>query len=103
MVLFPAGLTKSAEKKKNDPPQTLSVLYKTQKTKSETVLCAIGWGERPETSEDLSFSFVLPLEVISLVVFVGYSVTYALHIAHNYNQARWLRFVLGGKTARGLV
>jgi len=27
-----------------------------------------------------------PIEVISLVVFVGYSVTYALHIAHNYNQ-----------------
>ena len=27
-------------------------------------------------------------EVISLVVFVGYSVTYALHIAHNYNQMR---------------
>jgi hypothetical protein len=26
-------------------------------------------------------------QVISLVVFVGYSVTYALHIAHNYNQA----------------
>ena len=26
-------------------------------------------------------------EVIALVVFVGYSVTYALHIAHNYNQA----------------
>ncbi|CAE7657221.1 unnamed protein product [Symbiodinium sp. KB8] len=25
-------------------------------------------------------------EVIALVVFVGYSVTYALHIAHNYNQ-----------------
>jgi len=29
-----------------------------------------------------------PIEVISLVVFVGYSVTYALHIAHNYNQMR---------------
>lgn len=28
-----------------------------------------------------------PIEVISLVVFVGYSVTYALHIAHNYNHA----------------
>lgn len=27
-----------------------------------------------------------PIEVIALVVFVGYSVTYALHIAHNYNQ-----------------
>jgi len=27
-----------------------------------------------------------PIEVISLVVFVGYSVTYALHIAHNYNE-----------------
>jgi len=27
-----------------------------------------------------------PIEVISLVIFVGYSVTYALHIAHNYNQ-----------------
>ncbi|CAE7380889.1 unnamed protein product [Symbiodinium natans] len=26
-----------------------------------------------------------PIEVIALVVFVGYSVTYALHIAHNYN------------------
>lgn len=26
-------------------------------------------------------------QVISLVIFVGYSVTYALHIAHNYNQA----------------
>merc|ERR1719199_1336963 len=25
-----------------------------------------------------------PIEVISLVVFVGYSVTYSLHIAHNY-------------------
>jgi hypothetical protein len=27
------------------------------------------------------------IEVISLVVFVGYAVTYALHIAHNYNEA----------------
>eukprot|EP00747_Dinoflagellata_sp_TGD_P008907 gnl/TRDRNA2_/TRDRNA2_118505_c0_seq1.p1 gnl/TRDRNA2_/TRDRNA2_118505_c0~~gnl/TRDRNA2_/TRDRNA2_118505_c0_seq1.p1 ORF type:complete len:253 (+),score=32.33 gnl/TRDRNA2_/TRDRNA2_118505_c0_seq1:24-761(+) len=27
-----------------------------------------------------------PVEVISLVVFVGYSVTYALHIAHNYSE-----------------
>lgn len=26
------------------------------------------------------------IEVISLVVFVGYAVTYALHIAHNYNE-----------------
>ena len=30
---------------------------------------------------------MLVTQVISLVVFVGYSVTYALHIAHNYNQA----------------
>jgi len=29
-----------------------------------------------------------PVEVISLVVFVGYSVTYALHIAHSYSEAR---------------
>lgn len=28
------------------------------------------------------------IEVISLVVFVGYAVTYALHIAHNYNEAQ---------------
>jgi predicted RND superfamily exporter protein len=28
------------------------------------------------------------IEVISLVVFVGYSVTYSLHIAHNYSEAR---------------
>ena len=27
-------------------------------------------------------------QVISLVVFVGYSVTYALHIAHDYSEAK---------------
>eukprot|EP00929_Paragymnodinium_shiwhaense_P052509 TRINITY_DN26305_c0_g1_i1.p1 TRINITY_DN26305_c0_g1~~TRINITY_DN26305_c0_g1_i1.p1 ORF type:complete len:1264 (+),score=242.41 TRINITY_DN26305_c0_g1_i1:417-4208(+) len=27
-----------------------------------------------------------PIEVVSLIIFVGYSVTYALHIAHNYNE-----------------
>jgi len=29
-----------------------------------------------------------PVEVISLVVFVGYSVTYSLHIAHNYAEVK---------------
>jgi len=29
-----------------------------------------------------------PIEVLSLVIFVGYSVTYVLHIAHSYNEAR---------------
>lgn len=29
-----------------------------------------------------------PVEVIALVVFVGYSVTYSLHVAHLYNEAR---------------
>jgi len=28
------------------------------------------------------------IEVLSLVIFVGYSVTYVLHIAHSYNEAR---------------
>ncbi|CAJ1352701.1 unnamed protein product [Effrenium voratum] len=37
------------------------------------IVCIMGWA-------------IGPIEVISLVVFVGYSVTYALHIAHNYNQ-----------------
>jgi len=29
-----------------------------------------------------------PIEVISLVVFLGYSVTYSLHIAHNYSETQ---------------
>ena len=40
-------------------------------------------------------------EVIALVVFVGYSVTYALHIAHNYNQAG-SSFQLGAEEAATL-
>jgi len=39
------------------------------------MICLMGWA-------------VGAVEVISLVVFVGYSVTYSLHIAHNYSEAQ---------------
>ncbi|CAK0808176.1 unnamed protein product [Prorocentrum cordatum] len=39
------------------------------------MICMMGWA-------------VGAIEVISLVVFVGYSVTYSLHVAHNYSEAQ---------------
>lgn len=56
------------------------------------ISCIMAWSIGPiealEPLLRLNFPRESTREVISLVVFVGYSVTYALHIAHNYNQMR---------------